>query len=609
MNAVWTRLRADLRHSWKAWLTLALLIGMAGGAATAAAAGARRAQSAYPRFVAWANAADVTTGGFDSSLDAKKVYATIEHLPSVAGWTRGQVVSFAARLPNGRLVTLPQLGFATDPLGRAGVTINRFKILSGRAVDPDAPDEAVVDFGIAERYGLRVGSVVEALLGDSPDVKHATFVPLHVVGIVAQPGAFPALGTGGAFPLIDVSPAFVSAHHINIEPNADTTSLLIWLRDGQAGVPEFKKELLDAVPGSVDLTIQSVQTAGIQRTMGLEVMALWALAALIALAAFAVLGQSVARQTYLDAGEFPALRAIGMSRSQLLLLGILRAAIAGVAAAAIAVVVAASLSPLTPIGLSRTAEPHPGFALDPVALLVGAVALLVLTPLSASFAAWRAARVAGKTEPEAEPSGLALAAGRVSRSPVAAIGARMALEPGRGRTAVPVRSTILGATIAIAALLASMLFWTSLRHLIETPSLSGYTWGAFVAPSDQRAPNRIRATLKADPDVAGYTVGGYVNVKIADASVFGVITGATGPATAAVRAGRNPIHGNEIALGSASMKAARVRIGDTVVISSDDVSKQDIRSARYRVVGEAIIPPSPFGATAPGEGAVLTLEG
>jgi hypothetical protein len=50
------RLRSELRTRWRPWLVLALLIGVAAGAAVAAAAGARRTETAYPRFVQAQNA-------------------------------------------------------------------------------------------------------------------------------------------------------------------------------------------------------------------------------------------------------------------------------------------------------------------------------------------------------------------------------------------------------------------------------------------------------------------------------------------------------------------------------------------------------------------------
>ena len=41
----------------------------------------------------------------------------------------------------------------------------------------------------------------------------------------------------------------------------------------------------------------------------------------------------------------------------------------------------------------------------------------------------------------------------------------MALAPGRGRSAVPVQSTLLGATIALSAVVAALTFGASLQHL------------------------------------------------------------------------------------------------------------------------------------------------
>jgi hypothetical protein len=61
MWAIWTRARSELRASWRTWLLLAILIGAASGAATAAVADARRPATAYLRIVAWANPSDVET--------------------------------------------------------------------------------------------------------------------------------------------------------------------------------------------------------------------------------------------------------------------------------------------------------------------------------------------------------------------------------------------------------------------------------------------------------------------------------------------------------------------------------------------------------------------
>ena len=52
MGAIGLRLRSEFRAGWRGWLLLALLLGIAGGASTAAAAGARRTQTPFPRFAA-----------------------------------------------------------------------------------------------------------------------------------------------------------------------------------------------------------------------------------------------------------------------------------------------------------------------------------------------------------------------------------------------------------------------------------------------------------------------------------------------------------------------------------------------------------------------------
>jgi hypothetical protein len=57
--AVWVRTWSELRTRWRAALSLALLVGVTGGVAMAAAAGARRTHTAYARFVTAQRAWDV----------------------------------------------------------------------------------------------------------------------------------------------------------------------------------------------------------------------------------------------------------------------------------------------------------------------------------------------------------------------------------------------------------------------------------------------------------------------------------------------------------------------------------------------------------------------
>ena len=75
MRAVLRLAGHELRARWLGWVALALLVGLAGGVVLTAAAGARRTDSAYPRFLAVSKASDVLigpasngTGGYDDAL-------------------------------------------------------------------------------------------------------------------------------------------------------------------------------------------------------------------------------------------------------------------------------------------------------------------------------------------------------------------------------------------------------------------------------------------------------------------------------------------------------------------------------------------------------------
>ena len=131
MGAVWMRLRSELRARWRAWLGLALLIGLGGGAAVAAAAGARRTETAYPRFVQTQQGYDLVTGGFPERIDAERALARMAAMPEVLESARLDVAAYAAILPSGRRVSIPELGAFTDLSGRVGYRLNRFRSCPG----------------------------------------------------------------------------------------------------------------------------------------------------------------------------------------------------------------------------------------------------------------------------------------------------------------------------------------------------------------------------------------------------------------------------------------------------------------------------------------------
>src|SRR5205814_3596574 len=121
----------------------------------------------------------------------------MQALPEVAQWARIDVAASTAILPSGRVAPAPELMAVTDLRGRAGFRLNRFKVVAGRLADLRAPGEAMIDFPTADREGLRVGSVVRLIVGD-PSAAHPRLATVRVVGVVASPGEFPAVGAVAA---------------------------------------------------------------------------------------------------------------------------------------------------------------------------------------------------------------------------------------------------------------------------------------------------------------------------------------------------------------------------------------------------------------------------
>ena len=294
----------------------------------------------------------------------------------------------------------------------------------------------------------------------------------------------------------------------------------------------------------------------------------------IALTGVLLVGQALARQTFLDSVDHPTFRALGFGRRQLVMAALLRALVIAIAAAAIAIVIAIAASPLTPVGVARDADPDLGFFVDGPVVVLGALAVALAVLALAILPAWwytRGAQFRSADRPVTRPSRVVGWLG-VSGAPLAAgAGVRMALEPGRGRTAVPVRTTIVGAALAIATVVAALTFASSLDHLVSTPRLYGWSWDARIETSGETTEaasalhEKVAAVLKKSKAVAGFSdsVISRVNLDGATVTALGVDheVGAVGPT---IVEGRAPRAAGEIALGAKTLDRVGAGIGDTV---------------------------------------------
>jgi hypothetical protein len=276
------------------------------------------------------------------------------------------------------------------------------------------------------------------------------------------------------------------------------------------------------------------------------------------------------------------------------------------------VVTAVLLSILTPVGLARIAEPHPGFAVDGTALALGGLLTLAMVVVAGGWSAWRVASSAGvksvAPSGNARVSAVAEALSRGGAPVPLTAGVRLALEPGRGRTAVPVRSTLTGAVIGVVALAAALGFGASLDHLLATPRLYGVTWDVRVAPVES---NDVTAALPAvgdDPDVVDVSAGysGFP-VSIGSVRVDGIaVDSVRGPSLMSVPVeGRLPLAPDEVALGKSTIATLHTHIGGTVRAILAEATPEPVP---LKVVGVAVFP-SLSDAMGLGKGVALTPDG
>ena len=147
MGAVRARARAELGRRWRLWLGLAAIVAVASGAVTAAAAGARRTETSYTRFLAAQRASDLTVY---SSPDFGEIdLGRVARLPHVV--TAGRIIAIGN--------TDADLNAFASP-DRSGRVLDRPKLLAGRMPHPDRPDEAAISFTLARTRQLRVGSTL-----------------------------------------------------------------------------------------------------------------------------------------------------------------------------------------------------------------------------------------------------------------------------------------------------------------------------------------------------------------------------------------------------------------------------------------------------------------
>ena len=166
------RFRATFHRRWGGLVAIALLIGLLGGLAMGAVAGARRTQSAYPAFLRSTNPSDLVVPTAVYGLTSTKtgydpvILRQLAHLPHVERVAASGGLNAAPLRANGTELPPPantpaNFEVSTDAsISGLYVDTDRVAIGEGRMLDPSRANELVVSAPVARLFGVHVGSVL-----------------------------------------------------------------------------------------------------------------------------------------------------------------------------------------------------------------------------------------------------------------------------------------------------------------------------------------------------------------------------------------------------------------------------------------------------------------
>ncbi|HMK97297.1 MAG TPA: hypothetical protein VK425_07085, partial [Acidimicrobiales bacterium] len=588
------RLRTTFGRRRGSYLAIVLLVGLVGGTAMGALVAARRTQSAFSTYLASTNPSDLSVSIYAVSGGASLPYSrSMESealgLPGVKHVEALIDVSAFPLQPDGVPVLTTATTSSTLMLASIdGLFFNQDRLVAtqGRMAVANRPDEMVMSPTAAHVLGFHVGEVipygiftahqVNLPAFGTPRVRPSLRVQARLVGLVQFNNAVVEDDIDRLPTFVVFTPAL--AHDIITGPAKgaqEAVSLAFQLKKGNAGVPAVESTLPRVLPA--DAVYQFHATAPVEQKVDASVkpltIALAVFGLVAALAALVIGAQVISRQHRFLQEELETLRALGAPPGTLLADGLLGTMGAVLVGSLLAVGVSTALSPLSPLGPVRSVFPGPWVAVDWTVEGLGFVALAVVLGAVAVFVGYRGAphRVARRSRLASPRTSIAAGVAASSGLPVAAtVGLRFALEPGKGRTSVPVRSALVGGSLAVALVVATLTFGSGLRNLVSHPALYGWNWSYILNPTNTVPPKAL-SLLDKDTDVANWTGYDYNDADIDGQGVPFLFEG-TG------RPGQSPLsppilsgHGlegkDEIVLGAATLALLDKRVGDTVTVS------------------------------------------
>lgn len=592
-------------------------MGFVGGVALASVAGARRTASSFSVF--WKSTNPSTLVGGTGVLSAPgtgltaydpQILNAISSLPHVEKVESESGLNILPLAPDGaprqgiaNFSPGPGNGYASDD--GYGFDQDKLSVLAGHMADRRSPYQFMLTAQEAKDLGAHVGSVVRMgiytnaqinLKGfGTPAVKPFRVVEEKLVGIFLTNAAVVQDESDiGSAPDNWFTPALVDPL-LKCCVNYTTSGIIV--AGGSRFAAVVQREISTAAE-KIDKGLTGVGVAlfgdpaantipKAQRAIKPEAIALGVFGGIVGLACLLIAAQLIGRQIRLAADERAVLRALGANAVQTWSDGLIGTIGSLVAGAVLAFALAGALSPLAPLGPVRPVYPHPGLSFDWTVLGLGTAGLLATLTGVAAVASYLGAphRVGRRFPAVPAPSRLLAAAASAGLPLPVLTGARFAVFPGTGRSSVPVRSAILGAVMAVVALVGTVTFAASLRALVDHPSLYGWNWDYLLSAGSNLPEPQTTSLLDHDRYLAAWS-GAYTTEAVIDGQAVPVLGLAPGAAVGpALLSGHGVARPTEVVLGPQTARDLHTRVGGDVMLSVGSRPP-----TRLRVVGTATLP-------------------
>lgn len=535
---IWVR--AEWRNRWRALVGIAVIAAIGGGLTLAAAAGARRADTAVDRFLIELGAPISVSANSSAMFDAEPgTSADLARQISKVTGVRGvrQATWLGVALQDGD----EPLYFFSVALGDAvgDDPPASVRVTEGRLPDHDATDEVAVTSAAAAVIGAEVGDIIELrsyaadqlelFVRDDGGVDNGPRVQVEVVGLATTAED---LGEG-AGSIAFLSAAFAEAHRDDIA--MCDCALFVNAAPGEIA------EVTDAIRAEVDerevfvTSENAYASALVDDAIGVEVGTLWIATAVAGAAGLLVVALAIGRHIATSSGARSSLEAIGVTRWSLVRAWTMVFGPVAVTGALGAMAIAVAASPLFPRGLAREAEPDPGVRVDLATLGSGAV-LMIVAVVAAAFALAFRATASPAVVNERVPTRHTWPITWLS--PSARLGCSLAIDPGRQGNRLTFTSAVTGLAVAVGGVLAITMIERSIDDVLATPSAYGADWDLQLmkAPRDPEA--FIAATLEQPIDALAlqttaltqsFVLRGPSGTAAIQPVAYESITGAIGP--------------------------------------------------------------------------------